>query len=203
MHMLLRRIHRSSAVIIMIFALLHISNHLFAISGVADHIAVMNSLRVIYRNPFVEILLLGAVVAQIVTGLRLFWTGRNQRSSFFDWVQAFSGLYLAFFLVIHVSAVLVERNVFRLDSNFYFAAAGLLRFPLFLFFVPYYFLSVAAIFTHLGCGLRRAMMARRAEGLGSRMAYLMMLMGIIFAGLIVAIFSGLFYEIVLPTEYRL
>jgi len=203
MHMLLRRIHRSSAVIIMIFALLHISNHLFAISGVANHIAVMNSLRVIYRNPFVEILLLCAVVVQIITGLRLFWTGRNKRSSFLDWVQAFSGLYLAFFLVIHVSAVLVERNVFRLDSNFYFAAAGLLRFPLLLFFVPYYFLSVAAIFTHLGCGLRRAMMARRAEGLGSRMAYLMMLMGIIIAGIIVATFSGLFYEIVLPTEYRL
>ncbi len=187
----------------MIFALLHISNHLFAISGVANHIAVMNSLRVIYRNPFVEILLLCAVVVQIITGLRLFWTGRNKRSSFLDWVQAFSGLYLAFFLVIHVSAVLVERNVFRLDSNFYFAAAGLLRFPLLLFFVPYYFLSVAAIFTHLGCGLRRAMMARRAEGLGSRMAYLMMLMGIIIAGIIVATFSGLFYEIVLPTEYRL
>ncbi len=201
--MLLRRIHRSSAVIIMIFALLHISNHLFAISGVANHIAVMNSLRVIYRNPFVEILLLCAVVVQIITGLRLFWTGGNKRSSFLDWVQAFSGLYLAFFLVIHVSAVLVERNVFRLDSNFYFAAAGLLRFPLLLFFVPYYFLSVAAIFTHLGCGLRRAMMARRAEGLGSRMAYLMMLMGIIIAGIIVATFSGLFYEIVLPTEYRL
>ena len=48
--MLTRKIHRTTAIIIGAFALLHIGIHLFAIGGIEQHIAVMNSLRVVYRN---------------------------------------------------------------------------------------------------------------------------------------------------------
>jgi hypothetical protein len=66
-------------------------------------------------------------------------------------LQATSGTYLAFFLLVHISAVLVGRSVLGLDTNFYYAAAGFHVQPFQLFFAPYYFLAVVALFTHLGC----------------------------------------------------
>jgi len=75
----------------------------------------------------------------------------SEKKSFAEKYQILSGLYLAFFLLIHVSAVLSGRFVFGLDTNLYFGAAGLNIFPLYLFFVPYYLLSIISIFTHIAC----------------------------------------------------
>lgn len=200
--MSVRKLHRSSAVIIVAFALFHIVNHLFAIGGAERHIAVMDALRLIYRNVLVEAVLLCAVVFQALTGLRLFWFGRNKRTRLLDKLQAFSGLYLAVFFIIHVSSVLVERNAVGLDSNFYFAAAGLLKFPSSLFFVPYYSLSIIAIFTHLGCALRWMIMDEYSEISANRAAYLMIALGVVTSIIIFVAFSGWLYQINLPQQYR-
>lgn len=149
--MTLRTLHRSSAILIALFAFLHIANHLAGLAGVATHIAFMEAARLVYRNLVVEIVLLMCVAFQVGSGLTLVLRGWKQRRGFLPWLQALSGAYLSFFLLVHVSAILSGRMLLNLDTNFYFAAAGFHVPPYPFFFVPYYFLAVVALFTHLGC----------------------------------------------------
>ena len=119
-----RKLHYSTGIIIAAFVALHLFNHACSVVGAATHIQVMHALRLLYRNPVVEIWLLGAVLVQIITGLRLFRQKRRAVSTIFDKLHIYSGLYLALFLVIHVAAVLAGRLVLKLDTNFYFGVAG-------------------------------------------------------------------------------
>ena len=149
--MTLRRLHALSAVLIVAFVCLHIANHLAGLAGAAAHIAFMEAARSVYRFRVVELTLLGCVAFQVVSGFTLVVRGWKQRHGFIPWLQAISGAYLSFFLVIHVGAVLFGRGMLNLDTNFYFAAAGFHVAPFQFFFAPYYFLGVVALFTHLGC----------------------------------------------------
>jgi succinate dehydrogenase/fumarate reductase cytochrome b subunit len=170
-----RRLHRAVGGILAVFVAVHIANHLAALAGVDAHVRFMERARLVYRQPVVEAVLLACVVLQAASGLRMAWAGRTRRRGLLAWAQAASGAYVALFLAIHVGAVLVGRAG-GLDTNFYFAAAGLHVWPFVLFFAPYYFLAVAALFVHLGCALRRG---RVAVALSSGA-------GIVVAGLIVA-----------------
>jgi hypothetical protein len=144
-----RKIHFTSGLVLTVFIGAHLLNHGVSLAGARRHIELMDALRGIYRTPIIEFLLLAAVIVQIYSGIRLFALKRKAANSGFEKLHIYSGLYLAFFLVIHVSAVLVGRYFLRLDTNFYFGAAGLNTFPYSLFFVPYYVLAVVSFFGHI------------------------------------------------------
>lgn len=148
----LRLLHRTSAMLLAGFVLMHLGNHVAGLAGVGLHLEVMETLRTLYRQGFVEALLLASVLFQIGSGARLLWRGRGGRSGWAAWAQTLSGAYLAFFMLVHVGAVLSAR-VQGVDTNIYFAAAGLHVAPWHLFFAPYYFLGVLSFWTHAGCGL--------------------------------------------------
>jgi hypothetical protein len=59
---------------------------------------------------------------------------------------------LALFVLNHVGAVWAGRLVLGLDTNYHFAIAGF-HAGYAAFFVPYYFLGVAALFLHIACAL--------------------------------------------------
>ena len=147
--MTIKKLHYLSGLTITIFIGLHLFNHACSIFGAERHIEVMNSLRLFYRNIFVETILLIAVLVQIVSGLKLFRTKIKTAASSFDKLHIWSGLYLAIFFIIHLSAVLGGRLVLHLDTNFYFGVAGLNSFPFNLFFIPYYGLAILAFFGHI------------------------------------------------------
>ncbi len=144
-----KKIHFISGLTILIFIGLHLFNHFCSIFGADKHIEIMNVLRHFYRNIFVETVLLAAIFLQIFSGLKLFITNRKNAISYFDKLHIWSGLYLAIFLIIHLSAVLGGRFFLRLDTNFYFGVAGLNNFPTNLFFVPYYGLAIISFFGHI------------------------------------------------------
>jgi succinate dehydrogenase/fumarate reductase cytochrome b subunit len=202
-----RTLHRSAAAAVGTYALVHLANHLAALGGVERHIAFMQTVRQVTRVPAVEALLLAAVAFQAGSGLLMVLRRRRQRSTrlqrrpLFDRLQEASGLTLAFFLLVHVVSVLFGRTVLGLDTNFYFAAAGLQVRPYPLFFVPYYGLAVAALFTHLACVLRRRLPAAMRLATRDRAAWATIAAGAVLAVLIVASFSGVFYPIGLPPAY--
>ena len=133
----MKKIHYISGLTIAIFIGLHLFNHFCSIFGADKHIIVMSSLRHSYRNMFVESILLLAVLVQIISGFKLFKTKRSIATSQFDKLHIWTGLYLAMFFIIHLSAVLSGRLFQHLDTNFYFGVAGLNSFPFNLFFIPY------------------------------------------------------------------
>jgi hypothetical protein len=186
-----RRLHRAAGALLAVFAAVHVANHLAALGGVDAHVRFMDAARRVYRQPVVEAVLLLCVVLQAASGLRMLWAGRSRRRGVLAWLQAGSGAYVALFLAIHVSAVLAGRIVGGLDTNFHFAAAGLHVWPFVLFFVPYYFLAVAALFVHVGCALRRGGMAVAwCAGAGG-----------VVAGLIVATLMGKVVPVEIPAAY--
>ncbi len=114
----IRKIHFVSGIALTIFIGLHLSNHLASIAGVERHIEWMNALRHFYRAPIIEFLLLTTVLMQMCSGIRLFLSKRKTTKIGFEKLHVFSGLYLAVFLVIHVSAVLAGRFIFTLIQIF-------------------------------------------------------------------------------------
>ncbi len=115
---MLHKLHRVSAGIIGVYVAAHLVNHLLAIRSIETHIQFMELFRYVYRNAFVETLLLASVAFQVVSGLYLIKNRWGQRHGFFDRLQALSGGYLAYFLAVHVGAVLFGRNALKLDTNF-------------------------------------------------------------------------------------
>lgn len=197
----LTSIHKISGSIIALFVVFHLVNHLVGLGGIGDHLQFMDALRVVYRNIFVESVLLLAVCLQIFSGVKFVFDGWRTKRGLVSRVQAYSGLYLAFFLLNHVGAILVGRFVLQLDTNYYFAIAGIHVQPFQYFFIPYYFLAVVAVFSHLGCALYW-LIRRSSSKLALQLLVLVVVLGCVCSLLIVLAMSGAFYAIEVPAEYK-
>lgn len=185
-----------------VFVGLHLANHTWSLIGIDEHIEVMKTLRSLYRNIVAETVLLMAVFVQIASGLRLFWKGRTMAGSGFDRLHRWTGLYLAIFLVIHVSSVLIGRLVLHLDTNFYYGVAGLNTFPLSLFFIPYYGLAVISFFGHVASIHNQKMKQTILGWTPKRQAKAILVFGFL---LTVITFYGLtnhFQGVTVPKEYN-
>ena len=200
--MKLKQLHRISGIIIAVFLVLHLSNHLFALGGPALHITVMKYFRMVYRFPPVEALLLLCITIQIISGLRLVFTKGFRKQPLYVIAQAVSGIYLSLFLINHVRAVLLARYEWHVETDFYFASGVAVHYPEKLFFIPYYTLSVLCAFTHIAC----AHYARRMEltaisipsGADARFkkeAFWILGTGVVVTALIMGSLTGLFYPL--------
>ena len=199
---MIHKLHSLSACLIGSFIVVHLFNHFLAIGSIDSHIVFMESLRRLYRLPVVEVLLLSSALFQVCSGIYFIKARWGQRQGFFERLQAASGGYLAFFLLNHVGAVLFGRAVFNLDTNFYFAAAGMHISPFQYFFVPYYFFAVVAIFGHLACAFHWLTRERLALTLRNRLGYTIIALGVSLSLLIVLTFAGALYPVEIPAEYK-
>lgn len=162
----------------------------------------MQDLRVVYRNPLVESLLLLAVGWQIFSGIKLWRTKKNQ-TQFFEKIHIWSGLYLAFFLLIHVVAVLTGRFILHLDTNFYFGIASLNAFPVNLFFIPYYTLAVVSFFAHLAA-VHHLKMKKPVLGMSVPVqSYIILFSGGVLALLLLYSLTNHFNGFEVPPAYKL
>ncbi len=197
--MTLRRLHFLSAMVIAAYACVHIVNHVVGLGGVAAHVAFMDAARSVYRLPVVEAVLLACVAFQVASGLRFVVRGWKDRRGLVPWLQAASGAYLAFFLLVHVGAVLFGRGALQLDTNFHFAAAGFHVPPYAWFFAPYYLLAVLAIFVHLGCAAHWRASSRTSRLLA---VALPSSVGLVLSVLIVLSLAGALFPVDVPAAYR-
>jgi hypothetical protein len=206
MNLTLKKLHHLSGIVIASFFLLHLTNHLFALGGPSLHIAVMNLFRHVYRFPPVEILLLMCVVFQVISGVMLVFKKGFLKQPIYVIIQIVSGLYLSFFMVYHVRAVMLGRYQWGAETDFYFAAGVANSYPSKLFFIPYYTLSLVSVFAHIAC----AHYIKRVEKINQmpadvdkticRKKYKMETAGICMVGaiitfLIMIAFSGVLYDI--------
>lgn len=198
-----KKIHFISGLTLTVFVGLHLFNHTLSIFGAESHIEAMNSLRLFYRNIFVETVLLIAVIVQIISGLIFFKTNIKTATSYFDKLHIWTGLYLAFFLVIHLSAVLGGRLFLHLDTNFYFGVAGLNSFPFNLIFIPYYGLALLSFFGHIA-SIHSKKMKQTIFGLSPNgQSIIILIFGLLFT---IVLFYGLtnhFNGFIIPSEYNI
>lgn len=179
----MRRAHRALAIVLGLFLTLHLGNHLAGLTGQETHRAVQEALRLVYRHPLVEPLLLAAITAQVALGVLM--AARRRRWT----LQTVSGGYLALFLMIHLGAVLSAR-VQGIDTDLAFAAAGLhAPAPWPAIFAGYYGLAVLAVFAHVSVPLsRRHAIAGRA----------LLVLGAGLSLTLVALLAGLVVPLAIP-----
>ena len=159
----MRRIHRLSGILISSFILLHLLNHLTSLLGPDNHISMMLKLRPFYRNSIAEVLLISSVLFQVYSGIIFFKRRRKTAARFFEKLQIWSGLYMAIFFGVHLSAIFFGRLILDLDTNLYFGSAGLNSFPVNLFFIPYYSLAIISFCGHIAA-VHRNKSSRKALG---------------------------------------
>lgn len=191
----MKKVHYYSGLFITVFITFHLFNHAFAIVSLEKHLAVMTIFRTVYRNIIVESILLLAVCLQIFSGIKLVMSARKTAITTFDKLHIYSGLYLAMFLLVHVSAVLAARVIFHLDSNSYFGAAALNHYPEVLFFVPYYFFAVLAFFIHVAC-IHFKKTASKSQ------SYVIIAFGCIGALFLIHALTNHFHGFTIPEEYK-
>lgn len=197
----MKHIHYFSGVLISFFVGLHLFNHLYSILGADAHIEMMNDLRVVYRNIIAEIILLFAVIIQIFSGIKLFFKKRKNVTDFFEKLQVWTGLYLAIFFFIHLSAVLSGRLILNLDTNFYFGVAGLNTFPLNLFFIPYYGLAIISFFGHISAVHSKKMKSKILGIEPNKQSYIILIIGTILSLVILYGLTNGFNGVEIPKEY--
>lgn len=196
----IRLFHRFSALVLGVFLILHMANHVVGLAGQADHMRFMAAVRPVYRHAVVEPVLLVLLLIQILSGLAMAIRSRRKTAGWVAWLQATSGLYVAVFTANHVIAVLAGRWAFGLDTDFRFAAAGMHVPPLQWFFIPYYWLGVAAIFSHAGCALHWSLLERNIA-FARAMLWTFIFAGIALGAAIVATLAGALYPINIPAPY--
>ena len=201
--MITKRIHYISGVIISLFVSFHLVNHVFSVFGVEKHIEIMKSMRLVYRNIFIETILLSAVVIQIVSGTKTVIQYRKKTNSKFEKLSIYSGLYLAFFFIVHIGAVMIGRRILKLDTNIYFGAAGLNIFPLNLFFIPYYSVAIIAFFSHLS-SIHNRKMKNKIFGLTPKnQSIVIIIFGVLVLLLIIYGLTNHFNGMIIPEQYNL
>ncbi len=198
--MRIRSMHYFSGLLLAVFIFLHLINHLYSLIGIDKHLAYMQQFRKIYRNPWVEIPLLGAVLVQLYSGIQLVRNKPKKITGFYNRLQIWTGRYMAFFLVIHVGAVITGRLFLHLDTNFYFGAAGINSFPFNLFFIPYYTLAIWSFFGHIAAIHYQKMSGK--SHYANRQSAIILSIGIVISIVILYGLTGGFKGVPIPASYE-
>lgn len=147
----------ASVAILLVFLAPHLFNHLFGVLGSDAHRAVMEVLRGVYRNGWLEPIIIVTFFFQILSGLVLIRPRTQQRADLLDALQTASGAYLALFIASHINSVFTLARYFGNDTDYAWAVAepvGLLADAWSIRLVPHYSLAVFLLIAHLACGLR-------------------------------------------------
>jgi hypothetical protein len=163
----LRVAHGISAALISCYVLFHLTNHLFGLVGPDTHAAIMKAGRLVYRSTFIEPVLVGLLLFQVASGVRLAWTWSSVRSDAYRVFQVGSGAYLAAFILTHLNSALVSaRAVHKIDTNWAWASGapvGLIHDAWNIRLLPHYALGVFFVLGHLVTGLRIVLIAHGAR----------------------------------------
>lgn len=178
-------LHYYSGIMISVFIGFHLLNHLLILRSDGHHIRFMQGLRKIYRNRIMEILLLLGISIQIISGITLVILKWNKIESYFDVMQIASGLYMSFFLTVHINAVMIGRYKLKVDTNLYYGAGVMNMWPHKIFFIPYYSLSILSFFFHVACIHRTKMSEFVSTSSATAQSFIIMGIGIVITSLII------------------
>jgi hypothetical protein len=163
----LRILHGVAAAVILLYVAFHLTNHLLGLFGPELHARVMQMGRKVYRQPLIEPVLVGLLLFQVASGLRMAWRWSASALSLPRAIQLGSGAYLAAFILAHMnSAFISARAVHGIDTNWAWASGapdGLLLDAWNIRLVPHYALGVFFVIAHLFCGLRAVLLAHQAN----------------------------------------
>lgn len=159
----LRIAHGVAAVLILLFVMFHLFNHLTGLLGPQAHARVMAVGRLVYRSRFVEPALVILLLFQVVGGVAMAWRWSARPADLARTIQIGSGAYLAAFIITHMNSAFVSaRAVHKVQTDWAWATGapdGLLLDAWNIRLAPHYALGAFFVVAHLVCGLRQVLIA--------------------------------------------
>jgi hypothetical protein len=185
--------HGVVATLVLCFIMFHLSNHLLGLVGPDLHASVMRVGRRVYRSHMVEPILIGLMLFQVVSGVRLVWRWTSLPVDAYRVFQIGSGTYLAAFIITHLNSALVSaRTVHKIETGWAWASGaptGLIHNAWNIRLLPHYAFGVFFILAHLSSGLRGVVIAHGVDVTVANRAWAA---GLVVSGLVsAAIMSGL------------
>ncbi len=197
-----RKLHRLNALLLTAFIMLHMATHLSGLWGIETYNTTQKALRLLYRNPVIEPLLLASSVSQIILGaILLIRTVRRGPRGVWPRVQVISGGIFLWFFTEHLIALVLARWIDGLDTNFYWPASVMSGAPFTWYFIPYYFLGVSALFVHIACAIRLQLIRTGRRQTAKQAFWTTAFIGIVLATLINSMLLGVYYDIRLPDDW--
>ncbi len=198
-----RTFHKVNAVILVLFLFMHLATHVSGIFGIETYNAVQKALRLVYRNPVTEPIVLASISLQLLTGMvllvRTLRQGRPR--GLVAWAQVLSGGFFFVFMAQHLFSLGMARLYFGLETNFFWPASVMSGPPYTYYFFPYYFLGVWAVMVHAGIGIRYWLLDAGHERLGNDTALAFAIGGALVSAFILPILAGAYFDIELPREW--
>jgi hypothetical protein len=180
----------------------HLFNHSMAWFGITTHQQILDTFRIIYRQPFVEIGLISCFLFQAFSGVNLiFRLRKKEERTVFEKVQIYSGVILGLFIIQHITATIGQRLYFKFDTNFYFASRVVLQNPIKWYFIPYYALGIMSFATHIANVHQYKMISKIGERQAKAHFWAIISLFAIVTTLILYVFMGGRFEIVIPKDY--
>ena len=187
----LRAVHGVvAASLILAFLGVHLANHLSALLSTELQRVVMTTLRLWYRSPLVQPVLVAGFLFMMASGLVLARSRTAVATDALGLLQTLTGGYVAAFLVSHLTSTFAARSRgTNTDWSWATSApegllAGYDR------LIPHYTLGVACLIAHLGCGLRTVLLQHDApQAWADGVAWTVASGGVLLA---VAIMAGMF-----------
>ncbi len=200
---MLKNGHRFTGIIVSVFIVFHLFNHLMAWYGIETHQTLLDSFRTVYQNTFVETVLVISFLFQAYSGIKLFIKLRkNETQTITEKIQMYSGLVLGLYVIQHIGASIGQRLYFNFDTNFYFASRVVLQSPWKFFFVPYYFFGVLSVGVHIAAAHKSKVVNRMGKKIATIHFYIITVFFALIACAILYIFMGGHFEISIPEQYN-
>jgi hypothetical protein len=177
----------SACAILLLFVGPHIVNHVAGFWSGPVHIAVMNVVRRVYRNEFVQPVLLALIGFQILSGAALVRRRMRMPSDIFGTVQTMCGVYIGIYFLAHITAVFAARYS-DVDTNWSWLTRpndSLLVSLTKLRLIAHYWAGPIAIIAHVACGLRWILLQRDLPpAIANRIAWTLMIAGVLTSSII-------------------
>jgi hypothetical protein len=197
-----KNLHRITGMFVSVFVIAHLFNHSMAWFGIAIHQRILDTFRVVYRQPVAEVCLISCFLFQAFSGVNLvFRLRKKEGKTIFEKVKIYSGVILSLFIIQHITATIGQRLYFKFDTNFYFASRVVLQNPIKWYFVPYYILGIMSFATHVANVHQHKMISRIGERQAKAHFWVIISFFSIVTTMILYVFMGGRFEIVIPKEY--
>ncbi|MBT5074325.1 MAG: hypothetical protein HOJ34_12160 [Kordiimonadaceae bacterium] len=189
----IQKIHRYSALALIVgFILLHITNHLFALQSNEMHEEYRLLFNSWYQADLVEPVLFALIATMAITGLLMVRRYSGTDGDMFRTLQIGAGVYMLFFFVAHINAILSGRDR-GTETDWLFATTGeaglIVGAPM---LIPYYIFAVLMILLHISLGLRRVLLSKNiAHEKANRTFYILISVGSLVTVMIGAAILGL------------
>lgn len=188
----MKNLHRASALILSVFVLAHVGNHVAGVFGLETYFRYLTAVRQVYRHPIGEPILIGLIIIQMITGLAITVSAfqRRERRKLVSWIEVVAAWLFFLFITIHLASIAVTRFYFEMETDFLWVATMMRPSPLQPFVIAFHFLGIVVVTTHMGIGFRFLLTAIGLRRIGNVVAALIAGAGFIAATIAIGVYTG-------------